>query len=404
MDHANSLVRFWNEIPYRGYHVRKSHKQNEITWSVSSMSEDIPIGSRFLRSTTPFEFHWGGSIPGVRVAYETWGELSPAKDNAVMILTGLSPSAHAAQSESDSSEGWWEPMVGPDKAIDTNEHFVICVNSIGSCKGSTGPASTNPETGQPWRLDFPQVAIQDIATAATMVIDHLEIEQLRAVVGPSLGGMSCLAWLQQNPGRARHFLTISSAAAAEPFAIAIRSVQRECIFRDPHWQDGQYTDGDWPEMGMRLARKLGMLSYRSPKELNQRFGRTGEVRFENRRFGMDFAVESYLESAAIKFIRGFDPCCYLYLSLMMDFFDASEGYESLSDALAPIQLNSAKIIGVKTDILWPIHQQKELAEAFRSNGIDTEFQVLDSIQGHDAFLVDYDRFVPAVGAYFKSIR
>ncbi len=229
------------------------------------MSEDIPIGSRFFRSNEPFEFHRGGSIPEINVAYETWGELNAARDNAVMILTGLSPSAHAAKNADDPSDGWWEPMIGPGKPIDSDRNFIVCINSVGSCKGSTGPASINRETGKPWRLDFPQLAVQDIATAATLVIDHLGIDRLHALVGPSLGGMSCLAWMQQNPGRVRHFLTISSAAAAEPFAIAIRSVQRECIFRDPHWQDGQYTDDDWPEMGMRLARKLGMLSYRSPE-------------------------------------------------------------------------------------------------------------------------------------------
>lgn len=368
------------------------------------MSEDIPIGSKFLNSDAPFHFHNGGSIPGIRLAYETWGELNAARDNAVMILTGLSPSAHAAKTPADPSDGWWEPMVGPGKPIDTDHNFVICMNSVGSCKGSTGPASINPGTGKPWRLDFPDLTVQDIASAATLLIDQLGIDQLRALVGPSLGGMSCLAWLQRNPGRTRHFLTISSAAAAEPFAIAIRSVQRECIFRDPHWNNGQYTDDDWPEMGMRLARKLGMLSYRSPQELKKRFGRKAEVRFEHRRFGMDFAVESYLESAAIKFVRRFDPCCYLYLSLMMDVYDASEGFDSLPAALAPIGLESAKIIGVKTDILWPIHQQQELADAFAANGVQTELQALDSIQGHDSFLVDYGRFLPAVGKYFKSIN
>lgn len=368
------------------------------------MSEDIPVGSRFFRSDKPFEFYRGGSISEIKVAYETWGELNVDRDNAVMILTGLSPNAHAAKNAQDPSDGWWEPMVGPGKPIDSDKNFIVCINSVGSCKGSTGPASINPDTGKPWRLDFPQLAVQDIAAAATLVIDHLGIDRLHALVGPSLGGMSCLAWMQQNPGRVRHFLTISSAAAAEPFAIAIRSVQRECIFRDPHWNDGQYTDDDWPEMGMRLARKLGMLSYRSPEELKQRFGRTEEVRFEHRRFGMDFAVESYLESAAIKFVRRFDPCCYLYLSLMMDFYDAGEGYNSLAEAFAPIQLESVKIIGVKTDILWPIHQQQEMAEAFAANGVSTDFQALDSLQGHDSFLVDYDRFLPAVGAYFSSIN
>jgi homoserine O-acetyltransferase len=368
------------------------------------MSEDIPRGSRFLHSEEPFEFHRGGTLPKIRLAFETWGKLNAARDNGVMILTGLSPSAHAAKHSDNPADGWWEPMIGPGKPIDTDHLFVICINSLGSCKGSTGPASINPETGKPWRLDFPQVTVEDIASAATRVIDHLGIDQLMAVVGPSLGGMSGLAWLQQNPDRCRHFLSISSAAAAEPFAIAIRSLQRECIVRDRRWMDGQYSDTEWPETGMRLARKLGMMSYRSPQEMAKRFGRLKGTRFEHHRFGMDFAVESYLESAAIKFIRGFDPCCYLYLSYSLDLFDACENHDSLEAAVAPIKLETTRVIGVKTDILWPLHQQSEMAEAFSANGVTTEFLALDSIQGHDSFLVDYDRFIPAVGAYFKSIR
>ncbi|MCU0989946.1 MAG: alpha/beta fold hydrolase, partial [Xanthomonadales bacterium] len=216
--------------------------------------------TRYLRIEEPFRFASGGQIPRVDVAYETWGELNAERSNALLILTGLSPDAHAASSEDNPVEGWWEPMIGPGKPIDTRRQFVICVNSLGSCKGSTGPASVNPKTGQQYRLSFPDLRIQDIAAAAKRVLDALGVIQLRALVGPSMGGMSCLALLQLQPGIARHFLAISTAARAEPFAIAIRSLQREMIVRDPHWQDGAYTNEDWPETGMRLARKLGMIS------------------------------------------------------------------------------------------------------------------------------------------------
>jgi homoserine O-acetyltransferase len=367
------------------------------------MSEHISPGSRFVDSEKRFHFRLGGDVPSVRVAYETWGELNAGRDNGVMILTGLSPSAHAASNEQDLSEGWWEPMIGPGKPIDTDRFFVICVNSLGSCKGSTGPASINPITGEPWRLVFPELTVQDIAKAATLVIRHLGIEQLRAVVGPSLGGMSCLAWLQQNPKGARHFLSIATAAAAEPFGIAIRSIQRECIVSDRAWRDGHYTDEEWPETGMRLARKLGMTSYRSPNEWLKRFGRLAQVRYEHKLFSMDFAIESYLEAAANKFIRAFDPCCYLYLSRAIDLFDAAEDHEDLQTALAPIALDSKLVIGVETDILWPLRQQVELAEAFAANGVETELKQLKSVQGHDSFLVDYNRFRPAVADYFKKI-
>jgi homoserine O-acetyltransferase len=359
--------------------------------------------TNFLQVEEPFHFASGGSIPAVTLAYETWGELDEARSNAVLILTGLSPNAHAASSADDPTDGWWEPMIGPGKAIDTDRHFVICVNSLGSCQGSTGPGCVNPLTGKQYRLSFPDLVIADIARAASMVLEYLRIEQLRAMIGPSMGGMSCLALLRQKPSIARHYLGISTAARAEPFAIAIRSLQREIIVRDPHWQDGAYTDDDWPETGMRLARKLGMISYRSGEEWRERFGRSQEVHFSERLFGMHFSVESYLEYAAKKFIHNFDPCCYLFLSQSIDWFDLSDGYADMRDAFADLKIESAKVIGVHTDFLWPPHQQREIVDCFAAAGVDSELQMLDSIQGHDSFMVDYERFAPAVSEYMNRI-
>jgi homoserine O-acetyltransferase len=360
--------------------------------------------TRFLHVEDEFVFASGGKIPRLDIAYETWGDLNADHSNAVLLMTGLSPDAHAASSPDDPRDGWWEPMIGPGKPIDTDRNFVICVNSLGSCKGSTGPASINPWTGQQYRLAFPDLRMQDIAAAAKLVLDSLEIEQLKAMVGPSMGGMSCLAMLRQNPSLTRHFLVICSAARAEPFAIAIRSLQREIIVRDPHWQDGAYTDEEWPETGMRLARKLGMISYRSEPEWRERFGRDPQDRFNERLFGMHFAVESYLENASKKFIRDFDPCCYLYLSRAIDWYDISDGYPDMKTAFEGMNVQSAKIIGVETDFLWPPHQQREICKWFTAHGVDCDPQLLPSIQGHDSFLVDYDRFRPAVKGYFNRIE
>ena len=324
--------------------------------------------TKFETRTEPFAFRRGGTIPEVTIAYETWGTLNEDRSNAVMILTGLSPDAHAASSALDPSDGWWEPMVGPGKPIDSDRHFVICINSLGSCKGSTGPSSINPATGKAWRLDFPVLTIEDIAAGAQLVVESFGIEQLRAIVGPSMGGMSSLSWLQQNPQGARHFLMISSASAAEPFAIAIRSLQREAIVTDPAWADGHYTDENWPVNGMRIARKLGMISYRSAVEWRTRFARQPQDMVEPRLFGMDFAIESYLEHAAERFIGAFDPACYLYLSRVMDWFDAAEGYDNLSEALAPIELQSTCTISAVTDILWPPHQQNAAQRNLRRSG------------------------------------
>ena len=359
--------------------------------------------THYLHVDEPFRFACGGQVPSIVMAYETWGTPDPDRSNAVLILTGLSPDAHAASSADNPVEGWWEPMIGPGKPIDTDRNFVICVNSLGSCKGSTGPASINPETGKPYRVSFPDLYIQDIAASAQLVLDYLGVTQLRALVGPSMGGQSGLALLRQRPTIARHFLAISTAARAEPFAIAVRSLQREMIVRDPHWRDGAYTDDDWPETGMRLAHKLGMISYRSEPEWRTRFGRELQEHYDERLFGMHFAIESYLENAARKFIRNFDPCCYLYLSRAIDWYDISEGFADMESAFAGIELDSARVIGVETDFLWPVHQQQEIADMFSANGVDARFDLLPSIQGHDSFLVDYDRFCPAVAEYFDGI-
>ncbi|MDX1381782.1 MAG: alpha/beta fold hydrolase, partial [Xanthomonadales bacterium] len=198
----------------------------------------MPGATQYLEEQREFRFANGERLPWIKLAYETWGELDDARSNAVLILTGLSPSAHAASSEDDPEPGWWEPMVGPGKPIDTRRQFVICVNSLGSCWGSLGPASYNPETGRPYRLDFPALAIEDIAAGAHRVVRHLGIDRLAAVVGPSMGGMSAQAYLLQNPAGARHAVLISTAARAEPFSIAIRSLQREAIQADRRFKEG----------------------------------------------------------------------------------------------------------------------------------------------------------------------
>ncbi|MGH8078004.1 MAG: alpha/beta fold hydrolase, partial [Lysobacter sp.] len=261
------------------------------------MTEFIPPGTRFFDLPPAFPMKRGGALHGARVAFETWGALAPTRDNALLILTGLSPDAHAAANAGNPEPGWWEPMIGPGKPIDTNRWFAICVNSLGSCKGSTGPASINPATGDLYRLDFPDLSIEDIADAAAHVVRELGIDQLACVIGNSMGGMNALAFLARHPGIARTHVNISGAAHALPFSIAIRSLQREAIRLDPQWNAGQYDDAHYPESGMRMARKLGVITYRSALEWDGRFGR---VRLDSEHvgeepFGLEFEVESYLE-------------------------------------------------------------------------------------------------------------
>ena len=356
---------------------------------------------RLLKLTGAFPM-MRGRLKDPVIAYETWGLQSRDRDNAVLIFTGLSPSAHVASSPEDPSAGWWEDMVGPDKPIDTNRYFVICVNSLGSCFGSTGPASLNPDTSRPYRLTFPVLCVEDIARAGAEVVRSLGIESLFATVGASMGGMTALAFCMLYPQLSRGLVSISSAGRSLAFAIALRSLQREIIRKDPAWNEGHYAPGEGPITGMRLARKLGMITYRSAQEWDQRFGReraTDEV-LSRGSARIDFEVESYLEAQANKFIGAFDANCYLYLSRAMDLFDAADHGGSLAAGVARLQVDRALVIGVESDFLFPVHQQRELADALKTVVPDLNFNALPSIQGHDSFLVDMDRFRPAVASFF----
>ena len=348
----------------------------------------------FAQLSDPFRMYRGGELRGARIAYETWGTLSAARDNAILLFTGLSPSAHARSSAQDTSEGWWEAMVGPGLSIDTNRFFVICVNSLGSCFGSTGPASVDPATGAAYRMNFPELSVEDIARAGYETLRSLGIERAHSVIGPSLGGMVVLALAAQFPGVTRRVVSISGTAAASPFAIALRSIQREAILRDPDWRAGAYTDEQPPATGMRIARKLGMMTYRSATEWVQRFGRDpvpDDVR-EAGPFAPEFAIQSYLEAHARRFVRAFDPNCYLYISRGMDRFDLAKHGSSNIDALKRSGVEQALVIGVETDMLFSIAEQRQLADDFRNAGVATYYAPLDCVEGHDSFLIDIERF------------
>jgi homoserine O-acetyltransferase len=353
----------------------------------------------------PFPMRCGVSLPGARVAYETWGRLNGARDNAVLLFTGLSPSAHACASPEDAAPGWWEDIVGPGRAIDTHRHFVICVNSLGSCFGSTGPASQKSGTGQRWGLDFPELAIEDIARAGRETLAALGLERLAAVIGPSLGAMSALAFVAQFPGIARRLVVVSGTAAASPVAIALRSVQREAILRDPEWLGGRYLPDQPPRTGMRLARKIGTITYRSALEWNARFGRArlaaGPAPARANAFAPEFEIEAYLEAQAERFVRAFDPNCYLYLSRAMDRFDLS-AHAPPAEVFARARLDSALVIGVQSDMLFQLQEQERIASALIAAQVPTTLVSMPSREGHDAFLVDIPRFDATLRRYLND--
>ena len=362
---------------------------------------------RYFDLPSPFAMKRGGALTGARLAYETWGTLNAARDNAIFILTGLSPSAHAASNADDATPGWWEDMLGPGKPIDTNRWFVVCVNSLGSCKGSTGPASVDPAIGKVYKLTFPELTLEDVGNSAYALMRGLRIDKLACLIGNSMGGMSALGWLVNQPGSVRAHISISTAPQAQPFAIAIRSLQREAIRLDPNWNDGDYDDARYPEAGMSIARKLGVITYRSAMEWVGRFARIrldSETRPDDDPFGVEFQVESYLAGHARRFVRSFDPNCYLYLSRASDWFDVAEySHGDVNAALARLGVERALVIGVSTDILFPLSQQQEIADGLTAAGAKVDFVALDSPQGHDAFLVDIPRFGAAIARFLATL-
>jgi len=374
--------------------------------ALASPSRDLEFPARRLvRLPAPLPLYRGGVIEQAVVAYESWGERNTADDNTLVLFTGLSPSAHAASSPADPSPGWWESMIGAGRPIDTQRFHVVCVNSLGSPFGSSGPAAIDPATGRPYGAAFPELSVEDIATAGRQALKALGIERVAGVVGPSLGGMTVLAYCVQFPEEVDNLISISGATSASAYAIALRSLQREIVRSDPGWRNGNYEPGRGPRMGLRLARKLGTITYRGAREWDQRFGRqrvtdsigvTGDARPQ-------FEVESYLEHQAQRFSEIFDAHSFLALSRAMDEFDLAEhGGGSLGAAFAAFRGKPALVIGVESDTLFPIHQQRELVEQLRAAGASVDFHAFPSVQGHDSFLVDLPRFEPAIGEFLRQ--
>lgn len=358
---------------------------------------------QFAALPDPLPMWRGGLLHGGRIAYETWGKLNAARDNALLMFTGLSPPAHAASCARDPSDGWWQGMVGPKLAIDTDRYFVICVNSLGSCFGSSGPASPDPATGKPYRLTFPDLSVEDIARGGYETVRSLGIERLDTVMGPSLGGMVVLAYAAMFPRAARRLVCISGTLAAAPFAIALRSIQREVITKDPDWQAGGYRTDRPPITGQRIARKLGTVTYRSAAEWQQRFGRS-PIRADmgsKDPFASEFAVQGYLESLAQRWVNVFDANCYLYISRAMDRFDLAAHGDPVG-LLRRAALESALVIGVQTDLLFSVTEQQSIAQALEAAGVATRFSPLSCIEGHDAFLVDLKTFGAEIGGFLRA--
>lgn len=361
------------------------------------MESETTLATELIELRGTHTLERGGQLKNPSIALERFG---PKSAPVVLVFTGLSPSAHIASSLKDPSKGWWEFVVGPAKPIDTNKFQLICMNSIGSCKGSTGPASIDPKTGEAYGKDFPDVTIWDIANFTAKALDQIGVIDIHCVVGPSMGGMTALAWIVSQPGRTKHMLNISSAIEADPFAIALRSLQREIIKSDIDYKQGNYSKDLPPINGMILARNLGLISYRSGIEWRNRFGRK-RTSSENENPEQEFEIQAYLKKNAERFCKAFDPNSYIKLSQCMDWFSLNEKFTAPTQEIEASGLQSASVAAVSSDLLFPEYQQRALYNLLVRSGVETEFHLIDCPYGHDAFLVEEQQFSELISGYMN---
>jgi homoserine O-acetyltransferase/O-succinyltransferase len=353
----------------------------------------------------PLQLESGALLGPLTVAYETYGTLNARRDNAILLLHALSGDAHAAgyQSLSERKPGWWDPMVGPGRAFDTDKYFVICSNVLGGCQGSSGPSSINPATGQPYGASFPVVTIGDMVNAQVRLIDSLGIEQLHAVAGGSMGGFQALEWVAAYPERVRSAVLIATAAHHSAQSVAWNAIGRRAIVADPRWRGGDYYDHEPPADGLAVARMIGHITYLSDAALDRKFGRALQSA-QSLSFSLEqeFAIESYLEYQGRSFNDRFDANSYLYITKAMDYWDLPRKHGSLEAAFRR-SAASFLLISFDSDWLYPTSESEQIAEALRQVGRPVEHIELHSTAGHDAFLVDYAEQVPYVTNFLARV-
>ncbi len=385
------------------------------------------VTPQMRRFDEPLPLQSGALLPAYELVFETYGELNADRSNAVLVCHALNASHHVAGLHADSSgqplprsEGWWDNMIGPGKPLDTNRYFVIGVNNLGSCFGSTGPTHTNPATGQPWGADFPVVTVEDWVNAQARLLDAMGIETLAAVMGGSLGGMQTLSWTLQYPNRVRHAVVVASAPNLTAENIAFNEVARRAIVTDPDFHGGHYLrEGTLPRRGLRIARMIGHITYLSDDVMNEKFGRSlkprdldggpqasnqqsggsGEYRYSTQ--DVEFQIESYLRYQGDKFSDYFDANTYLLITRALDYFDPARTHGgSLNAALARATAKFL-LISFTTDWRFAPARSREMVKALLENRREVSYAEIDAPHGHDAFLLDDPRYLAAVRAYFK---
>ncbi|MCA9398489.1 MAG: homoserine O-acetyltransferase [Candidatus Omnitrophica bacterium] len=345
----------------------------------------------------------GQKLGPITQAYETYGELNADKSNAILVFHALTGDAHAAGYHKGADKpGWWDNMIGSGKAFDTDKYFVICANVLGSCKGTTGPASIDPKTKKPYALTYPMVTIEDMTLVQKYLIDHLGIEKLLCCVGGSMGGLLALKWTIMFPDAAHSAILIATNYRHTAQQIALHEVARQAIISDPHWNNGNYYGGALPATGLSLSRMIAHITYMSEESMEKKFGRKLQdketVGYD---FKTDFEVESYLKYRGSSFVDRFDANSYLYLSKALDYFDLCEG-RKLSDVLSPIEAKFL-IITFSSDWLYPSYQSRELVRALKTNDVDVSYLEIESNYGHDAFLVETESQARLISSYLKRV-
>lgn len=353
----------------------------------------------------PLALDCGRTLKGVNIRYETVGTLAPDRSNAILITHALSGDAHVCgrHTPEDPKPGWWDELVGPGKAIDTNRYFVICSNVLGSCAGSTGPRSVNPDTGNPYNLDFPVITIRDMVRAQRYLIDYFGIEKLLSVVGGSMGGMQAMEWAINYPDRLDSAVPIATTSQLSPQSIAFDWVGREAIKYDPNWNNGNYSADHVPDRGLAAARMLAHITYLSDESMSLKFGRdlqdADSYSFD---FHRDFAVESYLEHQGRRFVERFDANSYFYITRAMDYFDlAARAGGDLAKAFSTATATFL-VVSFSSDWLFPTVESRKIVNALLKNRLNVSFCEIKSAYGHDAFLLEADVLGPMLRDFLHN--
>ena len=347
----------------------------------------------------------GFKLGPITIAYETYGQLNQDKSNAILVFHALTGDAHAAGLHKDATKpGWWDDMIGPGKAFDTNKYFVISSNVLGGCKGTTGPSSINPKTNKPYGLSFPMVTIEDMVAAQKLLVEHLGIKKLLSVAGGSMGGLQALIWAVNYANLMNSCILIATNTRHTAQQIALHEVARQAIMSDPDWQNGDYYGKSIPVRGLSLSRMIGHITYMSEQSMEEKFGRKliGKEKL-GYDFSHDFEVENYLKYRAGNFVQRFDANSYLYLSKTLDYFDLAAEYGGdLNKAFSKAEC-SFLVISFTSDWLYPSYQSKQMVKALKANDLDVSDIEINSSYGHDAFLVEVEGQSKLISHYLNRI-